>query len=26
LRACRLRHGMLINFGAAILQVKKLIL
>jgi GxxExxY protein len=26
LRACRLRHAMLINFGAAILQVKKLIL
>jgi GxxExxY protein len=26
LRACRLRHAMLINLGAAILQVKKLIL
>ena len=26
LRACRLRHAMLINFGAATLQIKKLIL
>ena len=26
LRGCRLRHGMLINFGAARLQIKKLIL
>jgi GxxExxY protein len=26
LRGCRLRHGMLINFGAPALQIKKLIL
>ena len=26
LRACRLRHAMLINFGASVLQIKKLIL
>ena len=25
LRGCRLRHGMLINFGAPIIQIKKLI-
>ncbi len=26
MRACRLRHGLLINFGAKTLQIKKLVL